>query len=204
MNKAVEQIHKSVREEAEGEAARIRREAEEQLKRLLEEARREEESKAEPRLRDEKARLEQNLLREVARAQRGARLACLEACNRVLEGVFSRVRDEVLRLPAERYRVILRRWLGELDASTGGNILPAARDAEALTRLVSEINSARDVGARLTLSRERAPILSGFIFRTPRYEVTKSLEAWLEEQKRNVAPRFEKELFKEAGNAHPD
>jgi vacuolar-type H+-ATPase subunit E/Vma4 len=204
MKKAVEQIQKAVVEEAKAEAAHILREAQDQLQRLLEDARRDEERKAEARLQEGRARLEQNLLREVARAQREARLACLDARNRVLECIFSRAMDEALQLPPARYREILRRWLGELETSAGGDILPAARDAEALAGLIGEMNPSRDEGSRLTLSREMSRFLRGFIFSTPRYEVTKSLEAWMEEQKRSMAPWLEKELFGEAGNAHAD
>ncbi len=204
MKKAVEQIQKAVVEEAKAEAAHILHEANKEMERLLEDSRREEEHRAEAHLREEKARMELAALREISRAQLKARLACLDARNRVIECIFSRAMDEALQLPPARYREILRRWLGELETSAGGDILPAARDAEALAGLIGEMNPSRDAGSRLTLSRERSRFLSGFIFSTPRYEVTKSLEAWMEEQKRSMAPWLEKELFGEAGNAHAD
>ena len=41
----------------------------------------------------------------------------------------------------------------------------------------------------------RAPFESGFVVRTAQYVVERSLDGWLEERKREMAPRLERELF---------
>jgi len=193
MSAALERIQRAGREEAAAEAARILHEAREQLGRLAEAARSEEEQRAEARLREERAMAEQDLLRQVARARREAKLASLEARNKAIGDVFRRVREEILHLPPERYRGLLRRWLGEIDPSAEGEIIPAPRDSELLAALIAEMGA----GSRLKIIRGAAPFESGFIFRTPRYEVTKSLESWLEEERRRMTPWLEGELFGE-------
>jgi len=202
MKKAVEQIQKAVREEASAEAARILREARAQVERLLEDARRVEEDKGRARRDGERARCEQDVAREIARAQQASRLALLGTRNRVIDEIFARVREEALQLPRERHGKMLRAWLAEIDSSSGGEIIAAPRDAHALEALVREANRGRGSESRLALSGEKATFESGFIFRTPRYEVKKSLDSWLEEQKMEMSPQIEKELFGEVLGSH--
>lgn len=195
MKKSLEQIREAVRAEASAEAARILREARAEVQRLLDEARRAEEEKGRARREAERTRREQDAAREIARAQQGSRLALLDARNRAIDRIFAAVREEARSLPPERYGKMLRAWVAELDPSSGGEVIAAPRDAHALAALIEEANGGRASGSRLTLSKEAAPFESGFIFRTARYEVEKSLGAWLEERKTEMAPRIEKELF---------
>lgn len=195
MKKSVEKIRGAVSAEASAEAARILQEARAEVKRLLDEAGRAEEDKFLSMRDAERARCEQELAREVARAQQASRLALLEARNRAIDRIFAGVRGEVLRLPPEQYVKMLRAWIVEIDASSAGEIVAAPRDARSLATLIEEANASRAREAHLTLSNETAPFESGFIFRTARYEVEKSLDAWLEERKAETAPRIEKELF---------
>lgn len=201
MNNAIERIRGAVREEAEAEAAHVLAEAREQLERILEESRREEDRKALAAVEAARARLSQEAFRDVSRAQRGARLALLAARNRVIDEIFSRVRQEALRLPAERYREVMRRWLAGVDAPGGGEVIPASRDAALIERLIPEVNASRPADAALTVSAARAPFESGFIVRTAQFEIERSLDGWLEEQKRESSPRIERELFGEAADA---
>lgn len=195
MKKSVEQIREAVQAEAAAEAARILQEARAQVERLLDDARRAEEEKGLARRDAERTRREQEVAREIARAQQSSRLALLEARNRVIDRVFARVREEIFRLPPEQYVKMLRAWLLELDLSSAGEIVAAPRDARALATLIEEANKARARELQLALSGEAAPFESGFIFRTARYEIEKSLDAWLEERKAEMAPKIEKELF---------
>lgn len=202
MKKAVEKIQQTVRAEAEAEAAHTLREAREELDQRVAAAREEEEHKALAAVEDERQRLAQEEFREISRAQRAMRLALLSARNRVIEEIFSRARGEALRMPADRYGKIMQNWLAEVDVPRGGEVLPAARDAALIEGLVAEMNRSRPPEAALALSKERAPFESGFIVRTPRFEIERSLEGWIEEQKRERAPRLERELFGDAPDAH--
>ncbi len=195
MKKAVEQIRGAVHAEASAEAARILQEARAQVERLFDDARRAEEDKGLARRDAERIRREQEAAREIARAQQASRLALLEARNRVIDRIFARVREDIFRLHPERHVKMLRAWLAELDPSSAGEIVAAPRDARALATLIEEANRARAREARITLSGETAPFESGFIFRTARYEIEKSLDAWLVERKAEMSPRIEKELF---------
>ena len=195
MKKAVEQIRGAVHAEASAEAARILQEARAQVERLFDDARRAEEDKGLARRDAERIRREQEAAREIARAQQASRLALLEARNRVIDRIFARVREDIFRLHPERHVKMLRAWLAELDPSSAGEIVAAPRDARALATLIEEANRARAREARITLSGETAPLESGFIFRTARYEIEKSLDAWLVERKAEMSPRIEKELF---------
>ena len=195
MKKAVEQIRGAVHAEASAEAARILQEARAQVERLFDDARRAEEDKGLARRDAERIRREQEAAREIARAQQASRLALLEARNRVIDRIFARVREDIFRLHPERHVKMLRAWLAALDPSAAGEIVAAPRDARALATLIEEANRARAREARITLSGETAPFESGFIFRTARYEIEKSLDAWLVERKAEMSPRIEKELF---------
>jgi vacuolar-type H+-ATPase subunit E/Vma4 len=204
MKNAVERIRHSVREGAEAEAAHTLREAREELDQRVAAAREEEEHKALAAVEGERQRLAQEEFREVSRAQRAMRLSLLAARNRVIEEIFSMARGETLRMPADRYRKIMQHWLAEVDVPRGGEVLPAARDAALIEGLVAEMNRSRPPEAAFALSKERAPFESGFIVRTPGFEIERSLEGWIEEQKRELAPRLERELFGDARDAHAE
>jgi vacuolar-type H+-ATPase subunit E/Vma4 len=195
MKKSVERIRETVRKDASAEAAQILKQARAQVERLLGDARRAEEEKGRARRDADRARCEQEVSRQIARAHQAARLALLEARNRAIDGIFARVREEALKLPAEQYAKMLRAWLVELDPSSGGEIIAAPRDSRSLATLIEEANKGRAPESRLSLSKETAPFESGFIFRTARYEEEKSLDAWLVERKAEMAPRIERELF---------
>lgn len=195
MKKAVENIQRLVMQEAEEEARRILTQAGDERAQMLEQAGEEEEQKARAHVREEQARLEQHNLREIAQAYRAMRREHLAARNRVIEDIFSRVREEVLRLPSARYRELLQNWISDIDAQDGGEYLPGSQDARLLADLVAELNSKRSPESRFTLSQEKAPFESGFIFRTPRYEIERSLTGWLEEMKKEMTPQLERELF---------
>ena len=128
-------------------------------------------------------------------------LTLLGARNLVVEGIFSRVREAALRMPAAAYRKLLRNWLSGVDAPEGGEVIPAARDAAVVGELVAELNRARPPEAAFSVSNGRAAFESGFIVRTPRFQVERSLEGWLAEQKRELAPRLRRELFGDAADA---
>lgn len=201
MNEAVQRIQRAVREEAEREAAHILREAKEQLVQMLSDARGEEEQAAKAQLAAERAACEQQALREISQFQRALRLDSLGARNQAIQEIFAAVREELHRLPEERYRALLRRWIAEIEAPEGGELRAGAQDARIVKELVAEVNAARPLRARLTIASTPAPFDSGFIFSTPRFQIERSLAGWLEEQKREMAPRLEQELF---GNAADD
>ncbi len=204
MKKAVEQIRKAVREEASAESARILQEARAEVDRLLEDSQKAEEETGRARREGERTRREQENAREIARARQSSRLALLDARNKIIDEVFAQVRREVLHLPQERYRKVLRAWLAEIEPASGGEIIAAPRDASMLEALVKEANGGRGAESQLVISKEKAPFESGFVFRTPRYEVKKSLDSWIEEQKREMSPQIERELFGEGLDSHGD
>ena len=74
-------------------------------------------------------------------------------------------------------------------------MVPAERDAALVGELVREANASRPAEAAFTMSGARAPFESGFVVRTAQYVVERSLDGWLEERKREMAPRLERELF---------
>lgn len=184
-----------VMQDAEEEARRILTQAGDELAQMLKQAGEEEEQKARAHVREEQARLEQHNLREIAQAYRAMSREHLAARNRVIEDIFSRVKEEVLRLPSARYRELLRNWISDIDAQDAGEFLPGSQDARLLADLVSELNSKRSPESRFILSQEKAPFENGFIFRTPRYEIERSLTGWLEEMKKEMTPQLERDLF---------
>lgn len=201
MRERLEEISAAVMREAEAETAHILREADAQLDALLAEARREEEERAAARLSEERARIEGEAAREIARAQRAMRMELLAARNRVIDEVFERARGEIRAMPGGAYREALRRWLSEIDAPEGGEIIPGSRDARLMSEIVSEANAGREIGARFTISSGTAPFECGFALRTKRFEVKRSLAEWLEEQRRELTPLLERELFGEMADA---
>ncbi|MCX6357050.1 MAG: V-type ATP synthase subunit E family protein [Candidatus Aureabacteria bacterium] len=195
MNQAVERIQQAVRAEAGAEAARLRAEAQRQLDQLVSGCRREEEEKGRAAATAERARCEQIKFREISRAQRQARLDELAARNNAIDRIFQQVREEVLKLTSAHYKKLLLKWLGEPEAAEGGELIPSQRDEKVMAEILTEINAARPREAQFVLSKTRATFHAGFALRTPRYEITRSLDGWLDEKKREMAPRLEKELF---------
>ncbi|MDD5556297.1 MAG: V-type ATP synthase subunit E family protein [bacterium] len=195
MTGALDPVRAAVLAEAEAEAARIAAEARAQLDRLLAEGRREDEERARVRLEEERAAIEGEAMREVARARREARMALLAARNRVLDEVMKGAREELLRTSPERYGAMLRRWIEGIDAPEGGEIVPGAEDAEVVAEIAGDLNRERPAGRRLSVSAERAPFERGFLFRTARFGVERSLDGWLEERKRERIPALDRELF---------
>jgi len=195
MKQAIEKIRSSIRGEAEAEASHNLREAREQLVSMLAEAGREEEQRARTLIEQERSWCDQQMVRDISQAQRAARLEALAARNRVLEEIFSTVRKEIQELPAERYGKLLRVWVRELDAREEGELVAGRKDIGLLREIVAELNASRHAAARVTVSGDTAPFERGFIFRTPRFEIERSLSSWIEEQKREMAPELEHDLF---------
>ncbi|MCX6354964.1 MAG: V-type ATP synthase subunit E [Candidatus Aureabacteria bacterium] len=196
MKQAIEKLRNSIRSEAEAEASHILREAREQLVSMLAEAGREEEQRARALIEEERSRCDQQMVRDISQSQRAARLEALAARNRVLEEIFLAVRKEIQELPAERYGKLLRVWVRELDAPEGGELAAGRKDSGLLREIVAELNASRPPAARIKVSGDAAPFERGFIFRTPRFEIERSLSAWIEEQKREMAPELEHDLFR--------
>lgn len=194
MKEAIEKSRGSVLAAAAKEAAALRAGAREELTRELAKVLSEEKAKLKARLAAAEAALAELSRRALSQARREGRLQVLQTRNQAIAEIFDRVRGEILALPAEKHRDVLRIWLAACDPAAGGEVLPAARDREILRGLVEEMNAARPASSRLALSVRDAPGATGFILKTETYEINRSLEDWLAEKKRDLAPRLFQEL----------
>ena len=188
MSDPVEKARAAVLVAARREADALREAARESLRRATEEFRARTAAALAERLAAAEAALREKNRRAVAQARREGRLRVLSARNRALDEVFARAGKEILALPAEARREVLRRRLGECARDLGGEVLPAAADRPLLAGLIAEENRSRPPAGQLRLSGSDAPFATGFVLRTATYEIRRSLEGWLMEKRRETAP----------------
>jgi vacuolar-type H+-ATPase subunit E/Vma4 len=192
MSGSLDRTRETVLRAAAQEAESLRAASRESLRREMERIRTEAQSALARRLGEAEAALGENNRRALAQSRREGRLRVLAARNRAAEEIFARAAREILALPADARRDVLRRWLGEGDANLGGEVLPAAADRPVLAQLVAEATGRFGPAVQLRLSDRDAPFSTGFVLKTDTYEVRRSLEDWLDEKKREIAPELER------------
>ena len=193
---SLDRIKNAILAEAQREAERVReagrrkaqekyRLAEEQLRRRLEQ-----------RLREAEERQQDLSNRAIVALRSSLSMELLAAKNKIVDKVFDRVADNVINLPSNGYRVLLMKWLKNAAPHEHGQLVLNARDNKAFgQQLLADVNKMRAKEAAMTLADDTAEILGGFILRTTKYEIDRSLDGMIAKLKEEMAPEIASTLF---------
>lgn len=192
----VENIRNAIIAGAEKEAERIRHAGQ---------------NKADEKFRQAGQRLQRDFERRVAQAEQleqdkknrsivavrsALSMELLSAKNAVIDQVFDKAVEKLVGLPSGGYKELLLRWLGEAATDDPAELLLNARDKQALgPELVDRINQGRSAGPAITLAEDSAQITGGFVLRTARYEIDRTLDSIIASLKEDMAPEVAAELF---------
>lgn len=192
----VENIRNAIIADAEKEAERIRQAGQ---------------SKADEKFRQAGQRLQRDFERRLAQAEQleqdkknrsvialrsALGMELLSAKNAVIDQVFDKAVEKLVGLPSDGYKELLLRWLGEAATDDPAELVLNPRDKQALgPELVDRINQGRSGGPAITLAEDSAETTGGFVLRTARYEIDKTLDSIIADLKEDMAPEIASELF---------
>ena len=122
----------------------------------------------------------------------------LAAKNAAIAEAFTHAVQQVVSLPDNGYTKLLLKWLKDAAPDEPARLVLAERDRKSLgKKLVDEINKNRAAEA-ITLDDnpgELGEIEGGFILRTAKFEVDRSLDSIVGKLKEEMAPQIAAELF---------
>jgi len=120
----------------------------------------------------------------------------LTAKNELVDRVVDKALDSVVNLPSNGYRVLLMKWLKAAPQGEKGELLLNERDRKAFgQQLVTDLNRVRPKEAALVLAQQTLPIRGGFVLRTARYEIDRTLDSTIAKLREEMAPEIASELF---------
>ncbi|HUW32841.1 MAG TPA: V-type ATP synthase subunit E [Planctomycetota bacterium] len=120
----------------------------------------------------------------------------LAAKNELVDKVVDKALDNVVNLPNNGYRVLLMKWLKNAPQGEPGELVLNERDRKAFgQQLVSDLNRVRAKEAALVLGQQALPIRGGFVLRTERYEIDRTLDSLIVKLKEEMAPEIASQLF---------
>ena len=168
-------------------------------------------NKADEKFRQAGQRLQRDFERRLAQAEQNEQdkknrsiialrsalgMELLSAKNAVIDQVFDKAVEKLVGLPSGGYKELLLRWLGEAATDHPAELVLHARDKQALgPELVDRINQGRSGGPAITLAEGSAEIIGGFVLRTARYEIDRTLDSIIADLKEDMAPEIASELF---------
>jgi len=90
----------------------------------------------------------------------------------------------------------MTKWLAEAAGESGGELIACRRDRELLAeKLLPQFNSSRSEDAKVALTDERADARGGFLFRTERFQVDKTVDSLVRGLREELTPEIAAELF---------
>jgi len=120
----------------------------------------------------------------------------LAAKNELVDRVVDKALDSVVNLPSNGYRVLLMKWLKAAPQGEKGELLLNDRDRKAFgQQLVTDLNRVRPKEAALVLGQQTLSIRGGFVLRTARYEIDRTLDSTIAKLREEMAPEIASELF---------
>jgi len=193
---ALEKIENAILGEARKEADRIR----EAGRKRIDDASRQAQARLERQLEQRMGEVEQRERDQKNRAMVALRAAgnmeLLAAKNEVIDKVFARALEKVVNLPSNGYRTLLLGWLKNAAVEGPAELLLNARDLHAFgPQLVLEANKARPKESAFKLSTTPAEMAGGFVLRTGRYEIDRTLDGIVAKLKEEMAPEIAQTLF---------
>ncbi|MDI6760565.1 MAG: V-type ATP synthase subunit E [Candidatus Brocadiaceae bacterium] len=199
----LERIKAHILEQAKTEAERLIEGTREGLELRLSRARVSLRKEMEGRLAALDHKLQEENAFALSRLRAQNHLKLLELKNQLVEGIFHRVLEHLLSLPAQEYLELLEGWLNRLELRERAYLRLSPEDTNRIgEELVNKINSSRKAGAPpgissevLFLDTDTAPIKGGFILRTRKFEIDHSVETFLKQLKEDLTPKLAEELF---------
>ena len=192
----VENIKNAIIGDAEKEADRIRqagsKKADEKFRRAQQRLQRD----FERRMAEAEQHEQDKKNRSIIALRSALGMELLSAKNAAIDQVFDEAVAKLVGLPSGGYKVLLLKWLGKAALDDPAELVLNASDREALGRELADLaNKGRDAAAAITLAEESAEISGGFVLRTERYEIDRSLDSIIANLKEDMAPEIASELF---------
>jgi len=150
----------------------------------------------EQRVREAREKHEDLKNREVIALRSSLSMELLAAKNATIEAVLDKAAARLLSLPSNGYRSLLLKWLIKAAPGERGELVLNAQDHKAFgQQLVADANKRRGKDAVITLAQQAGAMRGGFILRTARYEIDRTLDSSLAKLREEMAPEIAAELF---------
>jgi vacuolar-type H+-ATPase subunit E/Vma4 len=193
---AIEDILKRIDEESEAAVEEVleaaRREAE-TIRAAY--SKRAEDFGAELRLRAEK-RAQEEEKRLVVNEQLDIRKALLARKHEILNALYENARRRIEKMPRERYRDLIKRYIIARAVSGGEEIVASTRHREIFTDdFIKELRRAFPGGGNFTIADQAGDFGWGVVLREGRRVVNLSLDVLFEQLRERVEPQIAAVLF---------
>ncbi len=197
---AFEQITQAVLDTARVEAERARKAAEKAAADKVRAARQSSETECERKYQAAIRIIDEDFNRELTQIVGAGNKELLAEKGRCIRRVFDLAREQILALPDDTYRAVMRRLLERATEGQRGRIRLHADDVARFTPLIEELNAARAGANRLSIDESQSlPAPGGFIFVNDAYEVDQSVRTLLEDLEYELAPQLAREIQEQAG-----
>jgi len=192
-----EQVVQKILSEARSQADKIKAQAneeaavqQEQLAGELAEFQKETDQKA-------KASAEDKIERMLAAARMETKKDLLAARVSLLDKVFQKVREQIKKLPKDRYQELIVSLMKKAVESGDEEVLIAAGEDRIDNGLIKQVNAGLepDIKGHLKLSNDTADIDGGFILKRGNIQVNASLEVLISQARQDLETELSQELF---------
>ncbi len=197
---AFDQITHAVLESARAEAERARKAAEMAAAEKVRAARQASEADCERKYQAAVRAIDEELSRELTQIVGAGNKELLAERGRSVRRVFELAHDQILALPDEVHRDVMRRLLERATEGRGGRIRVHADVQPRFKPLIDELNAARAGANQLAIDESQfLPEPGGFIFVSDNYEVDQSVPTLLQDLEYELAPLLARDLLEQAG-----
>jgi len=191
----VENIRNAIIADAEKEAERIREAGRKKCDEKFRRARQALQRNFERRVAEAEQHQQNVKNRAIIALRSSLSMKLLDAKNAAIDQTFDAAVQKVINLPDNGYKELLLKWLRAAPQQRGTLILNE-RDKQNLGReLVESINRDRAEDTAVTLAEEPGEMIGGFVLRTAKYEIDKSLDSIVAKLKEEMSPEIAAELF---------
>jgi len=192
LSKVESVIIDEVRTEAEKIVAKAKKESEASLAQFREAASRE----IDEAVQREETAAARETARQLGIARQEGRMAVLEAKNRVIETVFSKVSDKLNGLDSTEYLAMIEGWLNNLPPDIGGEIILNPRDEKLVTdSFLAAVNKNRSESGKLTGISFDPGIERGFMIKGHNFSADFTFETLIGKVRETSVGDLSKELF---------
>jgi len=134
--------------------------------------------------------------REIIAQRSSLSMELLSAKNAVIESVLQKAVERLQSLPADGYRKLLLKWLQSAAPGQKGELMLNSRDHKAFgQQIVADANNGRGADAAIALAAEPGAMIGGFVLRTARFEIDRTLDGSMAKLREEMAPEIASELF---------
>lgn len=192
-----EQVVQKILSEAQAQADKMTAEAntkvaarQDQLASELAEFQKETDQKAQ-------AAAEDKIERMLAAARMETKKSLLAAKVSLLDKVFRKVREQIKKLPKDRYQELIVSLMKKAVESGDEEVLIAAGEDRIDNELIKQVNAKLGPGIKgdLKLAKDTADIDGGFILRRGNIQVNASLEVLILQARQDLETELSQELF---------